>query len=144
MKKSSWSVAAYLIAVFASGVLVGAVGHRLYSTNPVIATTATEHQPTRPEDYRKKYVSEMQTRLKLSASQLEQLNGILDITRERFRELRERTRPEMKQIQQEQVEKIQIILNSDQQKEYAKMREEREREREKERERQRREASPNR
>jgi hypothetical protein len=129
MKKPSWSVAAYLVLVFASGVLVGGFGHRLYSTSSVIATSPAERQPNRPEDFRKKYVAEMQSRLQLNSSQLEQLNGILDVTRERYRELRERTRPEMKQIQQEQVEKIQAILNPGQQQEYAKFREERERER---------------
>lgn len=138
MKKSSWSVAGYLLLVFLSGVLVGGFGHRLYSTNSVRPTGPAERQPTRPEDFRKKYVAEMQNRLKLTSSQLEQLNGILDITRERYRELRERSRPEMRQIQQEQVEKIQAILNQDQQKEFAKFREEREKER------QRHEATANR
>jgi hypothetical protein len=125
MKKSNWSVAAYLFLVFASGVLVGGFGHRLYSANSVSAT----ERPLGQEDYRKKYVAEAQSRLKLTPDQVQRLNEIMDLTGARFRELRERHRPEMRQIHQEQVDKINAILSAEQQAEYAKMREERERER---------------
>jgi hypothetical protein len=82
-----------------------------------------------PNDYRKKYVAEAQNRLKLTPDQVQQLNEIMDLTFARFRELHERNRPERRQIHQEQVDKINAILTPDQQREYARMREERERER---------------
>jgi hypothetical protein len=72
----------------------------------------------------------MQSRLHLDAGQISQLNAILDATRDRFREVRDRFRPEMKQIQDEQVSKIRGILNQDQQAEYEKLRVEREKRRE--------------
>jgi hypothetical protein len=125
MKKSNWSVAFSLLLVFASGVLVGGFGHRLYSAKSVTATA----RPMGPEDYRKKYVAEAQSRLKLTPDQVQSLNAIMDLTGARFRELHERNRPERRQIHQEQVDKINGILNPEQQREYAKMREERERKR---------------
>ena len=122
-KKSNWSVAVYLFFVFASGVLVGGFAHRLYSAKSV---TAVERR-LGPEDYRKKYVAEAQSRLNLTSDQVDKLNAIMDLTGARFRELRERSRPEMRQIHQEQVDKINEILSPEQQREYAKMRDERER-----------------
>jgi hypothetical protein len=124
MKKSTWSVAVYVLIVFASGVLVGAFGHRLYSAKSVVARE--QQRPPKPEEYRKGYVSRLEARLKLTAEQVEKLNAILDGTRSRYREIRERTKPEMKQIQEEQVQQIESILNAEQQKEYAKFRAERE------------------
>nr|MCU0246613.1 hypothetical protein [Bryobacter sp.] len=52
---------------------------------------------------------------------------ILDYTRDRYRAARERMRPEMKQIQDEQAEKIRAMLNEKQRSEYEKILEERER-----------------
>jgi hypothetical protein len=135
MKKSNWSVAIYLFLVFASGVLVGGFGHRLYSAKSVTATV----RPLGPEDYRKKYVAEARSRLELNPDQVQRLNEIMDLTGARFRELHERNRPERRQIHEEQVEMINAILSPDQQREYAKMREEREQERAR---RERRESPP--
>ena len=118
-RKSNWSVALYLFFVFASGVLVGGFGHRLYSAKSVTATG--------PEDYRAKYVAEVQSRLNLTSDQVDKLNAIMDLTRARVRELRERSRPEMRQIHQEQVDKMNAILSPEQQREYADFRQERER-----------------
>ena len=136
MKRSNWSVAASLLLVFSSGVLVGGFGHRLYSAKTVIAT----ERPLGPEDYRRKYIEEARARLRLNDDQVEKLDAIMDLTGARVRELRERHRPEMRQIHQEQVDKINAILSPEQQREYAKMREERDRERKlrEERERERR------
>jgi hypothetical protein len=125
MKKSHLSIALYLLLVFASGVLVGGFGHRLYSVN---SNEARNERP-RPEVFRKRYVERMERRLKLSADQIVKLNAILDVTGARLNELRERSKPETHQIHQEQVQSIQAILTEEQQREYAKMREEREKER---------------
>ena len=124
-KKSNWSVAVYLLIVFASGALVGGFSHRLYSAKSVSAV----ERRLGPEDYRKKYVAEAQSRLNLTPEQVENLNVIMDLTRARFRELRERNEPEVKQIHREQVDKINAMLSPEQQREYAQMREEREQER---------------
>jgi DNA-binding transcriptional MerR regulator len=123
MKPSQLAVAIYAVLTFASGALVGVVGHRLYSASDVRAKSSP---PRTPEDYRRRYVDEMRTRLKLSDSQLTDLNVILDSTRDRFRQLREKERPEVKIIQDEQVQRIRAMLDTTQRAEYEKMREERE------------------
>jgi hypothetical protein len=64
--------------------------------------------------------------LKLDGNQVQRVNVILDETRARYREVKERYRPEMKQIHEEQIQKVRTILNEQQQGEYDKFREERE------------------
>lgn len=126
MKPSSLSAALYVALVFASGVVVGAFGHRLLFVNSVNSS----NRPPNPEEWRRKYNEEIRTRLSLSPEQFTKLQAILDETRQRFRDLRERSKPQMKAIQDEQVQKINAILDERQRAEYTKFREERERRRE--------------
>ena len=117
MNRSKLAVGLYVLVVFLSGVVVGAVGFRLYTATPVRATA---------DEYRQKLVSEMRSRLKLSEDQVRNLNIILDTTRNEFRDFRERHKDEMKAIQENQTKKITDLLSPDQQAEYRRMREERE------------------
>jgi uncharacterized membrane protein len=118
MKPSSPKIGLYLLLVFLSGALVGAFGYRLYSVNSVSAKGTHE-------SYRKIYLNEMQTRLKLTPAQLSNLVFILDETKARFKAVRDRMDPEMKQIQREQRDKIRDMLKPEQKAEYEKMLEER-------------------
>ncbi|MCC6394480.1 MAG: hypothetical protein IT167_28045 [Bryobacterales bacterium] len=118
MRPSSPKVGLYLLLVFLSGTLVGAFGYRLYSVNTVSAKAPHE-------SYRKMYLNEMQTRLKLTPAQLSNLVFILDETKARFKAVRDRMDPEMKQIQHEQRDKIRDMLKPEQKAEYEKMLEER-------------------
>lgn len=118
MRLNSTRVGLYLLLVFLSGALVGAFGYRLYSANSVSAKA--NH-----ESYRKIYLNEMQTRLKLTPAQLSNLVFILDETKARFKAARDRMDPEMKQIQHEQRNKIRDMLQPAQKAEYEKMLEER-------------------
>jgi hypothetical protein len=122
MKRSNLSLVLSLLVVFASGAVVGALGHRYYSLN----TVAAKGVPKSPEEYRKQYMTEMQSRLKLDSAQEQKLAQILDETREKFRQFREKTRPETKAIQEEQIARINEMLTPAQVAEYAKMRKERE------------------
>lgn len=122
MKRSAASLALSLILVFASGVVVGALGHRSLQQQD----QKKERKPRTPEEYRNAYVSEVRTRLKLNDEQVSKLNTILDETREKYRALREKQRPEMKAIQDQQTNEINAMLTGEQQQEYAKMRRERE------------------
>lgn len=123
MKRSSLSLVLSLVLVFASGVIVGALGHRYFGGH-----AKQDNRPKTPEEYRQAYLKEMQSRLKLSADQTRKLNEILDETRARYRELRERDRqrPELKSIQEWQTAQVNAILSPEQQAEYDKMRRERE------------------
>ena len=123
MKPGSIKFAIYLLLVFASGIAVGAISQHLYNARSVSARTST--RPRGPEEYRKRYLGEMQTRLKLDAEQTAKLNSILDQTRNRFDEIRERSKPEMDAIHKDQIDQINGILNGNQSAEYEKLRKER-------------------
>ncbi len=121
MMRSNSTLALSLILVFFIGTVVGALGYRSYSLN----TVSAKNPPKSPEDYRREYISEMQHRLSLRTEQVQKLETILDETRVKFRELRERSRPEMKAIQDAQTAEINAMLNPAQQVEYEKFRKER-------------------
>jgi hypothetical protein len=129
MKRSTLTVALYMLAVFASGMLVGAFGHKLYSAHSVSAGKLPPPTPPRlsPEEYRRKIVAEMRTRLQLEEPQVTKLNAILDETRDRFRITKDRHRAEAEEIKQDQRNQIRAMLNPGQQAEYQKFLEERER-----------------
>lgn len=122
IRQSNLSLVLSMVLVFASGTVVGAVGFRYYNQRE---SGARQRSPRSPDDYRNSYSKEMKTRLKLSDQQTHQLEGILDETRNQFRELREKHRPEFRALQDAQTEKINSMLNSEQQAEYTRMRAER-------------------
>ncbi len=121
MRRSTLTIVLYLLAVFASGTVVGAFGYRLVSVTPVAAKAKST-----PEEWRKQYLNEMQTRAKLSPEQLQQLNSILDQTRSRFHDAREKHDELMKQIKLEQRNRVRSILSETQLPEYEKLHAERE------------------
>lgn len=122
MKKGSLTIAFYVLLVFVGGVAVGGFGHRLYMVKTVSATTKKKT----PEDYRRAYMAEMKERLNLTDTQAKDIEVALDATRDRYRALRERTKPDMDKIQADQTAKIRGILSAEQMKEYDTMRAERE------------------
>lgn len=123
MQRSNVTIAAYLLLVFGGGAAVGAFGHRLYTVKSVDATSPPRRKG--PEDFRRAYMAELSERLKLNAEQATKIEGVLDVTREKYRVFRERTRPEMDQIQNEQINAIRALLSEAQQAEYEKWRAER-------------------
>ena len=111
----------YSLLVFASGSLLGALTHRLYMVSTVSATA----RPGTPDEWRQKYMAEMQSRLKLNEQQILKLNIYLDETRSRVREVQAKAKPEIEQIKKEQREKIKVMLDPAQKAEYEKLLEER-------------------
>jgi hypothetical protein len=124
MKRSSLTIAVSVLAVFLSGIAVGGVGYRLYMVKSVDAKVLPP--PRSPEDFRKKYMAEMDARLHLQADQQHKLNEILDQTRTLFRAEKERNKAAMKTIHDGQVEQVRSILSEPQKSEYQKFQEERE------------------
>ena len=124
-RKSSLSAVVYLVLVFLSGALVGAFAYRLY----MVGSVSSNAMPRSPEEYRKRAIEEMTTRLHLSAEQVSSLHRIYDGTRQRFRELHDKQRPEYRVIENDQYQEILAILTEPQRAEYQKMREERDRRR---------------
>ncbi len=121
MKLSRAAITLYLTLVFASGALLGAFGHRLYTVSTVSAKTTKN-----PEEFRKRTIAEMQGRLKLTDAQVAELNSIMDETRARVEETRQKMRPAYQAIHEEQSAKIRAMLKPDQQAEYDGMRKEHE------------------
>ncbi|MCC6585866.1 MAG: hypothetical protein IT168_04030 [Bryobacterales bacterium] len=118
--RSGRSAALYLLLTFLSGVAVGSLGFWLYATKTVSAVTTKGS-----DEFRRRYMDEMETRLKLSGDQKQRLTTILDQTRTLYREVYEKHRPEYDAIQEHQVSQIRGILTPDQQQEYEKIRKER-------------------
>jgi hypothetical protein len=112
------SVAFYLLLVFVSGVIVGGLAHRFFGLREVRA------ERSRSAEWRKKYVEEMQSRLQLRGDQLQRLNEVLDATRNRHRQLRQKMKPEMTAIHKEHVDQVRAILTDVQLTEYEKIRKE--------------------
>lgn len=128
MKRSNVTIALYLLAVFVSGTVVGAFGHRLYTVGSVNAGAVQQRRPS-PEEFRARYVKDLQSRLHLEPEQTARLNAILDETHKKFHAMRERHRPEAEKIQQDQREQIRGMLNASQRSEYEKFVQEQERKR---------------
>src|SRR5689334_6296954 len=138
MRRTNFSTAVYVLLVFLSGGVVGGFAHRLYMLNSVVAVSPGP----KPEDWRRDYLNKMQTRLSLSPEQVNQLGVILDSTRNAFqqvkdkwwaREGREKARPEMRAVQEKQVQKVNEILTEKQRSEYEIYRNELRKERERHR-----------
>ncbi len=123
MRRSNLKIAVSMLAVFLSGIAVGGVGYRLYMVKSVAANAPAP--PKSPDDFRKKYVSEMDARLKLRPEQTEKLNAILDQTRTLFHAERDHSKAEMKRIHDCQVEQVRMILTESQKLDYQKFQEER-------------------
>lgn len=109
MKRGNLPIALYLLLVFVSGAVVGALGYRAYKP-----PTASSNAPVNPEDARRQYLHEMQTRANLSTDQIQKLSTIMDETRARFHASREQHNLEVKQIGEQQRAKVRAILTVDQ------------------------------
>ncbi len=109
MKRWNLPIALYLFLVFVSGAVVGALGYRTYKP-----PTASSNSPLSPEDARRQYIREMQTRANLTGDQLQQVNSILDETRSRFHEARDKHNQVVKEIGEQQRAKVRAILTADQ------------------------------
>jgi hypothetical protein len=109
MKRWNLPIALYLFLVFVSGAVVGALGYRTYKP-----PTASSNSPLSPENARRQYIQEMQTRANLSDDQLQRVSAILDETRSRFHEARDKHNQVVKEIGDQQRAKVRAILTADQ------------------------------
>lgn len=123
MSRTNLTIAVYLLLVFASGVAVGAFGYHLYTGTPVKAGSLPAKLS--PEEWRKQFLGEMQTRVHLTNTQVQQVNGILDETRSLFQESREKHNRELQALREDQANRIRAILTDDQRPDYEKFRAER-------------------
>jgi hypothetical protein len=126
MKPTRWTVALYMALVFACGGVVGAFAHRLYTVSGVSANVGQRN----PEEFRKRFMADLKSRLHLSDDQAAKLSGIMDETRMRVRATRVTIEPELQKIRDDQKQRISELLLPDQQAEWQKILDERQRKRE--------------
>ena len=124
MPRTRFSAVIYLVLVFASGILVGIVSHRLYVTTTVNANNSVA-PPRTMDDIRKRYLADMRAKVGVNDAQIGSINQILDETKRKFDELHRQEKPLRDKIQQEQVDSIRALLTDDQRTAYEKWREER-------------------
>jgi Spy/CpxP family protein refolding chaperone len=122
MTRKSLPIAFYLLLVFVCGSVVGALGYRTY--NPPVARSVNPAPP--PGDWRKQYMDESKARLNLTDAQVVQLSAILDDTLAQFRQARDRENQEIRQIRDEHIEKVKMMLTPEQLPKYEKLHAERE------------------
>src|SRR5437016_3572314 len=115
--KRSLAVPVYVLLVFLSGIMVGAVGYRLYNARSVNATV----QPKmKPEEWRRRVVEDMRARLRLNGDQVGKLQAAFDTTRQRFAEYDQRSKTERRSIIEDQHQTIRSFLDDGQRAEYEK------------------------
>jgi hypothetical protein len=124
MAQTRLSASVYLVLVFASGILVGAISHRLYVTSTVAANN-TPPAPRTMEEVRKRYLADMRAKMGLNDAQISSVNSILDETKRKFDELHQQERPLRDKIQKEQVESIRALMSEGQRTAYEAWRAER-------------------
>ena len=126
MKLTRWTVALYMALVFACGGVVGAFAYRLYTVSGVSANVGQRN----PEEFRRRFMADLKMRLQLTDEQAVKLSVLMDETRSRFRDVREKFEPEMQKIREDQRQRISELLSPSQQAEWQKIMEERQRRRE--------------
>jgi hypothetical protein len=123
MTRKNLPIAFYLLLVFVSGSVVGALGYRTY--NPPTARSVSAPRPS-PTEWRQQYIEETKSRLSLTDDQVGKLTAILDQTEARFRDVRQHENETIRQIGEEHYLRVRTILTGDQLPKYEKLHEERE------------------
>jgi hypothetical protein len=123
MPRTRISIALYLFFVFASGILVGIVSYRLYSTN----TASANNSPRSMSEFRKRYLDGMRTKVGVSEAQIVAITKTLDDTKRKYDALAAQEQPLHDKIQQDHIDEIKGLLNDQQKIAYDNWRAERER-----------------
>ena len=124
MPRSRLTIALYLILVFASGILVGVVSHRLYATT---STASANNSPQTVTEFRRRYLEGMKKEVGASEAQLVEIGKILEDTKKKVDELAAAERPLHDKIQQDHIDQIKELLSPQQRVAYENWRAARER-----------------
>lgn len=123
MTRKNLPIALYLLLVFVSGAVVGALGYRTY--NPPTARSGSANPAPPVVEWRRQYMEESKARLNLSDDQIKKLQVVLDQTNARFIEARKQDKQAIQQIREEHVARVREILTPEQQPKYDQLRAER-------------------
>jgi Spy/CpxP family protein refolding chaperone len=117
MQRNQLAAGGFAALLFLGGVATGALGHRFFAPVPVIAA---------PDAARRRYVREMQDRLKLTPAQVTQLETIMHETKVKTKTVRDSIHPQILEIKHEHIARIRAILTPEQIPAYEKLVAERE------------------
>jgi hypothetical protein len=123
MTRKNLPIAFYLLLVFVSGSVVGALGYRTY--NPPTARSVSAPQRPSASEVRQQYLEESRSRLGLTDDQVAKLSVILDQTNVRFHEVRQIENEKIRQIGEDHYQRVRTILTPEQLPKYEKLHEER-------------------
>jgi hypothetical protein len=118
MKREKWTGLALAALLFFGGAAVGVLANRYYTTTTVSAKTS--------ETYRHRYVTEMESKLKLTTAQVKQLEAIMDDTKAKYKAVRDLYKPAILQVKNQHVQEVKSILTAQQIPAYEKLLSERE------------------
>jgi hypothetical protein len=124
MPRSRISIALYLFLVFGSGILVGIVSNRLYSTSTASANATA---PGTMSEFRNRYLDGMRTKVGVNEQQIVKITKTLDETKRKFDALAAQEQPLHDRIQQEHIDEVKALLTPQQIAAYDNWRAERER-----------------
>lgn len=119
MKRNQWAALGLAALLFMGGAAIGALADRYYTGSVVSAKTGAE-------DFRQHYISETRRRVKLTPTQVEQLEHILDETKAKVKAVRDASHPAMLKIREEQIARVKAILTPEQVPAYEQLVQERE------------------
>lgn len=114
MLKNRWAAVVYLVLVFGSGSMVGAVASRLYMTSSVTATTL----PKTPAQARADFLQRFKKRVGATEEQLSRVNAIMDEAKRKYADLDLQNKPLREKIDQERIAAVLSVLKPEQQKIY--------------------------
>jgi hypothetical protein len=120
MTLKNLQIAFYLLLVFVSGSVVGALGYRTY--NPPVARSSSRPSPS---DWRQRYIEETRARVDLTDEQVQKLKTMLDQTEERFDQEREHYNQVIQDIGEDHYARFRMILSPQQVPKYEKLHAER-------------------
>lgn len=130
MKLSRATISLYVGLVFVCGGVVGFFANRLYNATTVTAKETATSTAKKDGSIRKAIVGRYQNRLKLNDDQVQKLNVILDESKSQLDAIHAQETPQVDAVWQNQITRMKLMLNSDQQTEYDKMLAERREQRE--------------
>ena len=122
MTNSRVSSAIYLVLVFASGILAGAVGNRLYM---VKTASANSTPPRTMAQYRSQLFTELRQRVGATESQIAEIDKVLNNAKQQLDALHAEHKPMREKIDHDRVEGIRAVLDEKQPKVYDDWRSER-------------------
>ena len=119
MKRQQWTGLMLAALLFFGGAAVGALANRYYTMTEVSAKTS--------ETYRHRYVAEMESKLKLTTSQVKRLEAIMDDTKAKYKAVRDSYRPDILRVKNEHIALVKSMLTPQQIPGYEQLLSERER-----------------